>query len=95
MATQGFVCDGTCAGNELGDCNHGDSEVTCARRKTKMPALCPFCTDLAAGRASVYSGCSCARPVRCVCSAAVRDDPSHPVDCALRVRETVSGKTTK
>jgi hypothetical protein len=20
-----FVCDGTCAGNELGDCNHGDS----------------------------------------------------------------------
>jgi hypothetical protein len=22
---KGFVCDGTCAGNELGDCNHGDS----------------------------------------------------------------------
>ena len=20
-----FVCDGTCAGNEFGDCNHGDS----------------------------------------------------------------------
>lgn len=23
--TEGFVCDGSCAGNELGDCNHGDS----------------------------------------------------------------------
>jgi len=22
---EGFVCDGTCAGNELGDCNHVDS----------------------------------------------------------------------
>jgi hypothetical protein len=21
---EGFVCDGTCAGNELGDCNHGE-----------------------------------------------------------------------
>jgi hypothetical protein len=20
-----FVCDGTCSGNEFGDCNHGDS----------------------------------------------------------------------
>jgi DNA-directed RNA polymerase subunit RPC12/RpoP len=25
VASPKFVCDGTCAGNELGDCNHGDS----------------------------------------------------------------------
>lgn len=22
MGTSGFVCDGTCAGNEMGDCSH-------------------------------------------------------------------------
>jgi len=29
---QGFVCDGTCAGNELGDCNHGESNDGLNRR---------------------------------------------------------------
>ncbi len=28
----------------------------------------------------------------CVCSAAVRASPSHPKDCNLRVRATVSGE---
>ena len=32
-----FVCDGTCAGNELGDCNHGDSNDGLQRHVKPAP----------------------------------------------------------
>lgn len=34
-----FVCDGTCAGNELGDCNHGDSNDGLRKKAAPPPGV--------------------------------------------------------